>query len=217
MSIKAIPATYRGIRFASTLEADWACTFDALGWVWQYEPVGVELDDGQWYRPDFYLPTQKVWCEVKGPHNERIDKPSILQATLPGDAFDWDADLVVILRPPQPGWGGAGETMIWADVTDEQDIVITRCPHCLHYGFMDLEGIWMCRRHPDIRPEPNKFWTAPGGGLFRPGELPFTRAPRERPGPQQLGGFINDYDGGRLWRALNPGSAPAHGDRAQIG
>lgn len=193
MSIKAIPTVYRGIKFASTLEADWACTFDWLGWTWEYEPVGVELKDGQWYRPDFYLPTQRVWAEVKGPHNERIDKPGVLQSTLPGDAFEWDADLVVILRPPQPGLDGIGETLIWADVTEGQDIVVVRCPECLHLGFMDLNGFWSCRRHMRKRLEPNKFWTAEGGAIYRPGDLPFSRAPRERPGMQQTGHFMQDF------------------------
>lgn len=192
MKIKAIPTVYRGITFASSLEADWAATFDFFGWTWQYEPVGVQLDDGQWYRPDFYLPTQRVWAEVKGPHNERIDKPAVLQSTLPGDAFEWDADLVVVLRPPLPGWGGGGEVMIWADAAEGQDIVIVRCPECGHDGFMDLNGIWSCRRHMRVVPEPNKFWTAPGGALFRPGDLAFHRAPRGRTGMQQTVHFMQD-------------------------
>lgn len=191
MKIKPIPTTYRGTRFASTLEADWAATFDFYGWTWEYEPVGVQLEDGQWYRPDFYLPSQRVWAEVKGPHNERIDKPAGLQSTLPGDAFEWDADLVVILRPPQPG--SDGETACWENA-EGQDIVMTRCPHCRHLGFMDFEGIWFCRRHPEVRPEPNKFWMHDDGGLWRSGELPFDRAPRARRGPQQLGEFFNDFD-----------------------
>lgn len=189
MKIKPIPTVYRGIRFASALEADWACTFDFFGWTWQYEPVGVQLDDGQWYRPDFHLPTQNVWCEVKGPHNERIDKPSALQSTLPGDAFEWDADLVVVLRPSQPG--SDGEYAHW-DNLKGQDIVVTRCPHCHHLGFMDFEGIWFCRRHPDIRPKPNKFWTHEDGGLYRSGDLPFSRAPRDRPSMQQTVNFMQD-------------------------
>lgn len=197
MKIDSIPTTYRGITFASTLEADWAATFDFYGWTWEYEPVGVKLDDGQWYRPDFYLPTQRVWAEVKGPHNERIDKPAGLQASLPGDAFDWDADLVVILRPSQPGRDGAGETMIWADAIQGQDIVLIRCPECLHYGFMDQNGLWSCRRHLRKQLEPNKFWTAEDGALYRPGELPFTRAPREPRGPQRVGDFTNQLPTGR--------------------
>jgi len=196
VKINSIPTTYRGIRFASTLEADWAATFDYFGWAWQYEPVGVQLDDGQWYRPDFYLPTQRVWAEVKGPHNERIDKASVLQQNLPGDAFEWDADLVVVLRPPRPGTS-TGERTWWENAINGQDIVIVLCPECGHHGFMDLAGVWSCRRHMRIRKEPNKFWTDPEGDLHRPGELPFTRAPRQDRGPQRLNEFTNHLRTGR--------------------
>jgi len=200
VKIKAIPTTYRGVDFDSTLEADWAATFDGLGWKWEPEPVGVELDDGQWYRPDFYLPTQRVWAEVKGPHNQRIDKPSRLQAAISRDSFDWDADLVVILRPPRLGRNGIGERAWWENAIDGQDIVIVLCPECDHYGFMDLAGTWSCRRHMRVTPEPNKFWTAPNSGLYRPGDLAFERAPRERRGPQHISEFLNDITvkGGKL-------------------
>lgn len=193
MTIRPIPTVYRGIKFASTLEADWAAMFDHLGWAWQYEPVGVQLEDGQRYRPDFYLPSQRVWAEVKGPHNERIDKASALQAGLSNDSFDWDTDLVVILRPPRVGRNGAGERAWWENAINGQDIVLVLCPECEHHGFMDLAGVWSCRRHMRVHKEPNKFWTDPDGDLFRPGELPFARAPRGRPGPQQLGDFTNDW------------------------
>lgn len=34
-----MPTTYQGVRFRSTLEADWAATFDALGVAWQCYPL----------------------------------------------------------------------------------------------------------------------------------------------------------------------------------
>jgi hypothetical protein len=194
VKINPIPTTYRGVTFASTLEADWACTFDQLQWKWEYEPHGILVEDSVWYRPDFYLPTQRVWAEAKGPHNQRIDKPSKLQAALSRDSFDWDADLVVILRPPRPGKHSDGETSWWENAIEGQDIVMVLCPECGHHGFMDLAGTWSCRRHMRVRPEPNKFWTDPEGDLFRPGELPFQRAPRPRRGPQQIGDFFNDFN-----------------------
>lgn len=194
MSIRPIPTWYRGERFNSTLEADWASTFDWFGWEWEYEPHGILVEDNVWYRPDFYLPTQRVWAEVKGPHNQRIDKPSKLQAALSRDSFDWDADLVVILRPPRPGKGVGGETSWWEHAITGQDIVMVLCPECGHHGFMDLAGTWSCRRHMRVRPEPNKFWTEPEGGLYRCGELPFKRAKRGGDGPERLGEFFDDFD-----------------------
>lgn len=174
--IRAIPTWYAGTRFASTLEADWAATFDAWGWHWQYEPVAIRLPSGEAHRPDFRLPTQTVWAEVKGPHNERISKTHELQAALGYDEWAFASDLVVVLRPPS-----RGETACWEGTQAGQDIVMVLCPECDQYGFMDYAGYWTCRYHVRAVREPNKFWLAPGGGLFRPGELHFTRAPRPKP------------------------------------
>jgi hypothetical protein len=74
VKIRAVPRTYRGVRFRSTLEADWAANLDALGIAWQYEPEAVQLPSGELYRPDFYLPECTTWLEVKGPHNDRLEK-----------------------------------------------------------------------------------------------------------------------------------------------
>src|SRR5262245_10502329 len=76
--IRSIKTTYRGVLFASTLEADWAKTLDAMRIVWEYEPEGVTLPDGQRYRCDFYLPRIRTWLEVKGPHDQRLDKAGVL-------------------------------------------------------------------------------------------------------------------------------------------
>jgi hypothetical protein len=175
--IKAVPKRYRGTQFRSTLEADWAATFDQLGWHWQYEPVAIELPDGTPYLPDFYLPSQRVWCEVKGPHNERIKSPIDLQKALDYEAtpWEWSAGLVVILRPPGPG-----ERAMWEGTRDDQCIVLVRCPHCQHHGFMDLSGLWACRRHLRASGQTNKFWNdAPGGVVYHDGEYPFTRVKRK--------------------------------------
>lgn len=169
--IRAVPKRYNGTLFRSTLEADWAATFDQLGWYWEYEPVALTLPDGANYRADFRLPSQRVWCEVKGPHNERLAKAVSLQDGLGYDEWAWGADIVVVLRPPGPG-----ETAQWHGVYDSQDVVMVLCPECQHYGFMDYNGNWSCRYHLRIRPEPNKFWNQPGGALFRTGDLSFTRA-----------------------------------------
>lgn len=64
--MKAIETRYAGCRFRSRLEARWAVFFDTLGIAWEYEPEGFELDDGQRYLPDFWLPHLRIWFEVKG-------------------------------------------------------------------------------------------------------------------------------------------------------
>jgi len=64
--IKPIETYYNGYRFRSRLEARWAVCFDALNIEYEYEPEGFDLGDGYYYLPDFYLPEQKVWVEIKG-------------------------------------------------------------------------------------------------------------------------------------------------------
>jgi hypothetical protein len=63
--LKAIETIYRGYRFRSRLEARWAVFFDVLNIQWEYEKEGYELD-GVRYLPDFWLPRQQMWVEVKG-------------------------------------------------------------------------------------------------------------------------------------------------------
>lgn len=63
--IKSIDTYYNGNYFRSRLEARWAVYFDLIGMPYQYEPEGYELDSGEKYLPDFYLPTQQMYVEVK--------------------------------------------------------------------------------------------------------------------------------------------------------
>jgi hypothetical protein len=81
-NLRAIETVYAGARFRSRLEADYAATFDSIGLPWQYEPEGYQLSDGTWYSPDFYLPSARAWCEVKGDHDERISKVEQFAADL---------------------------------------------------------------------------------------------------------------------------------------
>ena len=66
ITIKPIETYYNGYRFRSRLEARWAVFFDAMGVEYEYEPEGFDLGDGIYYLPDFYLPEQNYYVEVKG-------------------------------------------------------------------------------------------------------------------------------------------------------
>ncbi len=68
MKKKAIPTTYKGIRFKSRLEANCALLLDSLGWDWKYEPESFLLSDGTHYCPDFKATAGKevVWVECRG-------------------------------------------------------------------------------------------------------------------------------------------------------
>lgn len=65
--IKAIETHYNGYRFRSRLEARWAVFFDAAGIRYEYEPEGFTLQNGLCYLPDFYLPDENIYVEVKPP------------------------------------------------------------------------------------------------------------------------------------------------------
>ena len=73
MDVKPIETYYNGYRFRSRLEARWAVFFDALGIRYQYEIEGYKLSDGQYYLPDFFLPDDGYYVEVKG-YSEHIIK-----------------------------------------------------------------------------------------------------------------------------------------------
>lgn len=73
-AIAAIPTTYAGVTFRSRTEARWAVFFDHLDIPWDYEPEGYELATA-WYVPDFWLPKQGIFFEVKpGVSPEGFDK-----------------------------------------------------------------------------------------------------------------------------------------------
>lgn len=73
MTIRPIQTPYKGYLFRSRLEARWAVYFDSLKIDWEYEPEGFQLPNGEWYLPDFWIPTiphggytvAGLWVEIK--------------------------------------------------------------------------------------------------------------------------------------------------------
>lgn len=64
-TLTPIETIYKKYRFRSRLEARWAVFFDHCGIKYEYEPEGFVLSDGEKYLPDFYLPEQDAYVEVK--------------------------------------------------------------------------------------------------------------------------------------------------------
>lgn len=65
LNFKAIETKYDGYKFRSRLEARWATFFNALDIPYEYEKEGYDLE-GTWYLPDFWLPKQEYFIEIKG-------------------------------------------------------------------------------------------------------------------------------------------------------
>lgn len=174
MTIEAIPTRYSGEVFRSRLEADWAATLNHYMISWEYEPQAVNLHDGIKYLPDFHLPMQRVWIEVKGPGDDNIEKAQAFQKALlevDADKYDFEQQLVIVARPSRGGM------CVWEGTTYTQDIVMLVCSNCDRHSFLDHSGTWQCRF---CHMQGKKIFNDPGGNLWWPGQLPFARAPRHR-------------------------------------
>lgn len=195
--IESIPTFYAGTWYRSGLEANWAATFDFLNWHHEYEPGGVRIGNIN-YLPDFRLPGQRVWAEVKGPIEERIDKPRALKRATTLGNLD---DQVVVCMP-----AGPGNTANWRCITGSYHITITKCGACNQWCFCQPDrsssGLikldWRCRHcgatrlipevsylpstrvraieHEFGEYDPNHDWIREWYGTY--GRLPFRRAPR---------------------------------------
>lgn len=113
VKLRAISTVYNGTKFRSRLEASFAQHFDQRGMPWVYEPEAFALSDGTNYLPDFWLPTARTWVEIKGPHNERIDKVERFAADLSDNGRravdELSAPIVALFSPPgTPMLDGSG-------------------------------------------------------------------------------------------------------------
>lgn len=128
-NIKPIETLYNGYRFRSRLEARWAVFFDTLGVEYKYELEGFDMSDcvkidyfGQnsvkymlqgdyWYLPDFYLPGQDCFIEIKPSlsFGKQIYKPQTFAECSGRDVFvymgDPYQDAASYLWLTKRGWG----------------------------------------------------------------------------------------------------------------
>lgn len=164
-SVSSVPLTYRGVRYRSHLEADWAAMFDSLDIYYQYEPEPLRLPSGAKYDPDFFVPNQHLYAEAKGAHNERLWKPQELAAAL-DVMIGWKQYMVVVLRAPGPGGLASWES---ADGTAPPPL--NHCTACGYWSFAkaDEDGNYFCCQcdAPDALAR-----------AYFPDMLPMVRAPR---------------------------------------
>ncbi len=120
--IKSIETRYAGCHFRSRLEARWAVFFDRLGTKWEYEQQGYIVGGwdppadiaqqspavaGRPYLPDFWLPVEQLWVEVKGSEAD-LDHGLILDAVithwgLPATSRGDKYRMLVLGPVPRPG------------------------------------------------------------------------------------------------------------------
>jgi len=62
---------YNGVYLRSQWELRTAKVLDILGIKWEYEKYCFIMPNGESYTPDFYLPKQDLWLEVKGSYYEK--------------------------------------------------------------------------------------------------------------------------------------------------
>lgn len=92
--LKPIETVYKGYRFRSRLESRWAVFMDALGVKYEYEPQEFELGAAGRYLPDFWLPEQQCWVEIKWapPTNEERSKAAALATAAGVTVFVFDGE-----------------------------------------------------------------------------------------------------------------------------
>jgi len=100
--IKAIETRYKGYRFRSRLEARWAVFFDALGVRWEYEKEGYDLGEHGLYLPDFWLPDQDCWVEIKGSFQNQLEQ-DLCEAKIKALCIGTKKQVVLFVGPPWDG------------------------------------------------------------------------------------------------------------------
>lgn len=73
IEMKVIETNYKGIMYRSRVEARWAVFFDILRIPFDYEPEAFSFG-GVGYLPDFLLPMQDCYVEIKGRCPEEAEK-----------------------------------------------------------------------------------------------------------------------------------------------
>lgn len=138
--IKAIETRFRGRLFRSRLEARWAVFFEALGLPWIYEGEGFRLSTRD-YLPDFWLPRQKAWVEIKpGDFSESTAHLTELAIETDSRVYLLKGD---IPRPsgffPENETGGQFGVMHFPDGSEDEGYCFCRCQRCGEYG-IEFEG-----------------------------------------------------------------------------
>ncbi|MGZ4881509.1 MAG: hypothetical protein ACXV7G_10670 [Halobacteriota archaeon] len=137
---RAMQTVFHGIRYKSRAEARWAVFFWTLGIPYEYEPEGFVLGEEKFtYLPDFYLPEQDCFIEVKPigkGKTSTLDYPrpndeDVLKAGLLNEC--WGKDVFLFYERPDPeaaeGVMQSRGAIAWTDRTRKQDMAKKRIPY----------------------------------------------------------------------------------------
>lgn len=141
MTLTVIETRYKGYHFRSRLEARFFIFLDTLNLRPAYEPEGFNLGDGIFYLPDFWLPEQDCWVEIKpdAPTGAEADKAGRL-------ATQYGKKVVLFYGPvesqlPMDCWDPGGDSA-WAFYPDgsvDYRYLWCECPMCGRLG-ITFEG-----------------------------------------------------------------------------
>ena len=173
--IKALETEYKGYRFRSRLEARWAVFFDAAGIKYQYEPEGFDLGDGIRYLPDFYLPEDDVWVEIKGktPDEKDVEKMLRFGQKVCGDMTETGTRYRVLLGEiPFNGVGDFIPCLVYASHEELERVLQAGTPVIApKYGAF-FRGFWVHNRGMELG---HRAMKVARSARFEHGEKPIIR------------------------------------------
>lgn len=138
--MQPIETFYNGYRFRSRLEARWAVFLSVLSVPFEYEREGFQIG-GIRYLPDFWLPEQHTWLEVKGnPDLKDSETAKII-------AFNAGLEARNKARQPEDEWG-----VMWVCVGEPYLNGLSR-------SYEVFSPVTSADRAPELMPWTNACWT----------------------------------------------------------
>lgn len=128
--MKSLPSEFEGVLYRSRMEARWAVFMRTCGVPFEYEVEGFNLGGGLKYLPDFYLPFQDSFMEVKSPVCDPADWNKIHRLS-----NESGKNIFVFTQNPHPpsleNWykNESSATIIMPDAQDEH-YIWCECPAC---------------------------------------------------------------------------------------
>jgi hypothetical protein len=135
----AIETLFHGIYYKSREEAKWAVFFWSLGIPYKYEAEGYPLRNELKYLPDFYLPDQDCFIEIKNETSDlRLmqDHTALEKASYLNEKTGKDVFLFYQIPDPQASDGGVVDglgAIAWTEKTRKQRMEEKMFPRMFDY------------------------------------------------------------------------------------